>query len=130
MAEEIEEAFLFAGRVTTARDLDLNLAAERDSVDRFVGDSVPDLQPKCEHGNGGEGNHGGGRDLEAEIRHWGLHRRLGFRLQLGEETADLGPDFGAARKAFPVGADKADQSVTLIDGGDVVLAESSLPGWS
>ena len=44
--------------------------------------------------------------------------------QLGEEAAHLCPDFGAAGKAFPVGANQAYELVALVDGRNVILGVS------
>ena len=61
--------FLLAGCVAAAGDFDLNLAAQSDGVNRFIGRGVSDVQLERKHGNGGEWNDAGGVNLEGQIRH-------------------------------------------------------------
>src|ERR1700694_3468365 len=50
--------------------------------------------------------------------------QFGSGFQFCEEAGHLGPDFGSAGEAFPIGTDQADEFVALVDGRDVVLGVS------
>src|SRR5580704_3689570 len=69
LAEEIEHLLLFAWCVAAAGDFDLDLAAQSDAVNRFIGRGIPDAELECEHRNRCERDDASGVNLESQVRH-------------------------------------------------------------